>query len=106
MIIELRNDNDVSNYLYGLWEQGHGDVYTIRMEAEGASVTMVAVHMGVKEMGMQTGHRAHTIGLQVGNESRYAHNHCRAIKEALACNKMEIDGKERGLEPSGPRSTS
>ena len=36
------------------------------------------------------------------NESRYVHNHCRAIKEALACNKMEIDWKERGLGPSGP----
>jgi len=32
------------------------------------------------------------------------YNHCGTIKEALACNKMEIDGKERGLEPSGPRS--
>ena len=32
------------------------------------------------------------------------HNSCGAIKEALACNKMEIDGKERGLEPSDPRS--
>ena len=27
------------------------------------SVTMVAVCMGVKEMGIQTGHRAHTIDL-------------------------------------------
>ena len=27
------------------------------------SVTKVAVHMGVKEMGMGTGNRAHTIGL-------------------------------------------
>jgi len=26
--------------------------------------------------------------------------------EALTCNKMEIDGKERGLEPSGPRSAN
>jgi len=24
-------------------------------------------------------------------------------QEALVCNKMEIDVKERGLEPSGPR---
>jgi len=27
------------------------------------SVTMAAVCMGMKEMGMQTGHRVHTIGL-------------------------------------------
>ena len=46
----------------------------------------------------------HTIGLQVKNESRYAHSCCRAIKEASAHNKMEIDWKERRLEPSGPRS--
>jgi len=31
---------------------------------------------------------------------------CGAIKDSLACNKMEIDGKEKGLEPSGPRSTN
>ena len=67
------------------------------------SVTTVAVCIGVKEPGMQTGHRVHTISLQVGNESRYVHNHCGAIRE-LACHKMEIDGKEQGLEFSGPRS--
>jgi len=27
-------------------------------------------------------------------------------QEALACNKIEIDWKIRGLGPSGPRSTS
>ena len=40
------------------------------------------------------------LGMRAGT-----HNYCGAIKEALACNKMEIDGKERGLRPSGPRST-
>ena len=69
------------------------------------SVTMVAVQMGVKEMVMRTGHRAHTISLRVRNENRYTYNHCRAIKEALAHHKMEIDWKERGLGPSGPRSS-
>jgi len=34
------------------------------------------------------------------------YNHCGAIKEVLACNKMEIDRKEKGLGPSGPRSAS
>ena len=70
------------------------------------SVTMVPVRMGVKDMGRKTGHRAHTISLRVGKESMYVYDHCRAIKEALACNNMEIDGKERGLGPSGPRSAS
>jgi len=59
--------------------------------------------MGVKETGMQTGHRAHTISLQVGNENRYMYNHCRAIREALACNKIEIDGKKKeGWDPQVP----
>jgi len=40
-----------------------------------ASVTRVAVAW-VKEMGMQTGHRAHTFGLQVRIENRYACRHC------------------------------
>jgi len=32
------------------------------------------------------------------------YNHCGVIKVALACNNMEIFCKERGLEPSDPRS--
>ena len=44
----------------------------------------------------------HTIGLQVRNEGKYPYDHCGTIKEALACNNMEIDGKERGLGPSVP----
>jgi len=32
----------------------------------------------------------------------YVYEYCRAIKEALACNKMEIDWKERGLGLSVP----
>jgi len=48
---------------------------------------MEAVCMGVKEMGIRTGHRG---TYNQSNESRYAQNHCGAIKEASACNKMEI----------------
>jgi len=55
------------------------------------SVTRMAVCMGVDEMGMQTRDRAHTIGLWVGNESKYAYGHCEAIKEVSACNKVEIE---------------
>ena len=52
---------------------------------------MAAVHMGVKETGMWTGNRGAYIGLQVRNENRYSYNHCRAIREVLAHNKMKID---------------
>jgi len=47
--------------------------------------------MEVEKMGMQTGHRNATIGLQVGNENRNPYDHCGAIKEALACNNIDID---------------
>jgi len=70
------------------------------------SVTIVAVHMGVKEMGCEQETGEHTISLQVGNESGHTHNCCRAIKKAFTCNNMEIDCKERGLEHSGPSSTN
>jgi len=50
------------------------------METEGI-LTMAAVRMGVKETGIETGHGAHTISLQVGNENRYVYHHCGAIKE-------------------------
>jgi len=53
---------------------------------------------------MKTGHRAHTISLQVGNENRYTYDHYETIREVLACNMMEIDWKEIRLGPSGPRS--
>jgi len=45
-----------------------------------------------------------SVGLRAGSDSRYMCNNCRAIKELSVCNKMEIDAKEQGLEPSGPRS--
>ena len=35
----------------------------------------------------------HTISLQVRIENRYAYKHCGAIREVLACNKIEIDWK-------------
>jgi len=35
------------------------------------------------------------MGYPCGN--LYTYNHCRAIKEVLACSKIEIDWKERGL---------
>jgi len=54
----------------------------LRAMFNGDKTTRVAVCMEGKGMGMQTGTGAHTIGLQVGNENRYAYEHCRATKEA------------------------
>ena len=45
----------------------------------------------------------HITGLRVGNEHRDAEDNCRAIKEALACNKIDIDSKQReGWNPQVP----
>jgi len=55
------------------------------------SVTSAAVHMGVKRWGCEQGTVVHTISLQVRNENRYAYEHCRAIRGALAHNEIEID---------------
>ena len=57
MIIELGKYNETDALLIetastGLW--GH---VCYQDEDQNVSVTMVAVHMGVKEIGMQTGHR-------------------------------------------------
>jgi len=57
----------------------------------GASVIRAAVHMELEGMGMRTGHRAHTNGVRVRNEHRDVGDDCGAIKEALACNKIEIE---------------
>jgi len=39
----------------------------------------------------RTGYRAHTISPRVGNENRYAYEHCGAINGASVGNKTEID---------------
>jgi len=59
--------------------------------------------MGVKGMGMGTGHRAQPSVSKFRNESRYTHNHCGAIKE-VSTHQDEIDSKKE-VVPSGPRST-
>jgi len=51
------------------------------------SLNRAAVRMEGKEPGRQTGTGVHTIGLRVGNENRYAYEHCRAINGVLACNR-------------------
>ena len=58
---------------------------------------------GWKGQGCEQGTRVHTNRVQVGNKHRDVGDNCRAIKEALARNKIGIDQKERGLGPSGPR---
>jgi len=57
MIIELRKYNEVRELLIEIEPQGCRDMYAIQVGGWRVSVTTMAVHMGVKEMGMQTGHR-------------------------------------------------
>ena len=57
MIIELRKYNEIRELLIEnrtTVSQGHVSYWDRGWQA---SVTRAAVHMGVKEMGMQTGHR-------------------------------------------------
>jgi len=106
MIIELERYNGIGELLIEIRTTGSQGHICYRDGGRRVSVAMAAVCMGVKEMGMQTWHRGAYNWPLIGNESRSVHNHCGAIKEALTCNKMEIDWKERGLGPSGPRSAS
>jgi len=54
-------------------------------------MTRAAVCMEEGKMGCEQGTGAHTNGVQIGNEHRGAGDDCRAIKEALAFNKIEIE---------------
>ena len=72
MIIELGKYNESGELL--IEDRTTGSQGHIHYQDGGwrVSVTMAAFHMGMKGMGMQTGHRMHTISLQVGYENRYA----------------------------------
>src|SRR5882724_2274020 len=101
MIIELRKYIKVGELLIESGITGSQAQVSYRNEDRRVSVTREAVCMEEKGMGMRTGYRGAYNGLHVGNENRYTYEHCGAIKEALASNKMEIDHKKRGLGPSG-----
>ena len=106
MIIELGKYNEIRELLIEnrtTWLQGH---VCYRDGDRRVSVTREAVCMEVKERGCEQGTGVHTISLQVRNENRYAYEHCGAIKEALACNKINIDGEKIGLGSSGFRTSS
>src|SRR5882724_7200792 len=75
MIIELERYNKIRELLIENRTTGLQGHVCYQDGGWRVSVTMVAVCMGVEEIGMQIGHRVHTIGLWVGSESRYAHNH-------------------------------
>jgi len=64
---------------------------------------MAAVCMGVEEMGMQTRHRAHTIGLQVRIETGTC-RHCGAI-EKLSMPLDKINWKKESWDPQVPGPT-
>jgi len=63
MIIELRKSNKIRELLIGNRTTGSQAQVSYWDRVQEAPVTMAAVHMGLKEMGMQTRHRAHTISL-------------------------------------------
>jgi len=57
MIIELRKYNEIRKILIENRSAGLLAQVSYRDVFQGASVTRAAVHMGVKDMGMLTGHR-------------------------------------------------
>src|SRR5882724_3157720 len=57
MIIELERYNEIGELLIEIGITGSQGHICYQDGGQRVSVTMVAVHMGVKEMGMQTGHR-------------------------------------------------
>jgi len=61
MIIELERYNKIGELLIENRTPGFQGHICYQDGGQRVSVTMVAVHMGVKEMGMRTG--VHTIGL-------------------------------------------
>jgi len=63
MIIELRKSNKIRELLIGNRTTGSQAQVSYWDRVQEAPVTMAAVHMGLKEMRMQTRHRAHTISL-------------------------------------------
>jgi len=56
MIIELRTYNEIGELLIGNRTTGLQAQVSYQDRVQETSVTMAAVHMGVKETGMQTGH--------------------------------------------------
>jgi len=104
MIIELRKYIEVGELLIEKGSTVSQAQVIYRVEDRRVSVTRVAVRIGGKGPGRRTGYRVHTISLRVGNENRYAYEHCGAINGASVCNKIEIDCRERGLETPSPRT--
>jgi len=101
MIIELGNYNSAKELLIETRTTGF-QIACYQDGVQRVSVTGEAVCMEEKGMGMQTGYRAHTIGLWVRNKNRHPYNHCGAIKLSIICNKIEIDEKKEGWSPQVP----
>jgi len=72
MIIELWKYNSAEELLIETRTAGSQGHVCYRDGDRRVSVTRAAVCMEEKRMGMQTGYRAYTISLQVGNDNRYA----------------------------------
>ena len=91
----LKKCNKVRTLLIEMDATGSQGHVCIQDGDQEVSVTMAAVHG--KEGDGEANRTQGCIQSFSGNESRYMYNCCRAIKEALACNEIEIDVKERGL---------
>jgi len=81
MIIKLRKYNEVRELLMAnrvTGSQGHVSYWDKGQEA---SVTRVAVHMGVKGTEMRTRHRGTYNQPLSWSEDRYTYKHCRAINK-------------------------
>src|SRR5882724_1199412 len=102
MIIELGKYNEIGELLIGTRTTGFQAQVNYQDGLQEAPVTMVAVHMGVEETGMQTRHRGAYNQPPSWDQDQGHVWTLQSNSEALACNKMEIDWKKRGLGPSCP----
>ena len=91
MIIELGKYNSAEELLIETRTTGSQGHVCYRNGDQRASVTRAAVCMGWKGWGCEQGTGAHTNGVRVRNEHRDVEDDCRAIKEALAHYKIEIE---------------
>ena len=90
MIIELRKYIEVRELLI---EDGTTGSQAQVIYQDGDQMASVLGQLSAwrrRGHGCKQGTGAHTIGLQVRNENRHPYN-CGEIKEALACNKIEIE---------------
>jgi len=90
LLIEKESAGSQAQVIYWARPEGYHNRVAVRMEGRTGEANWVQGHI--------------PISLHVGNENRYAYEHCGAINGASVGNKTEIDSRERGLEPPNPRT--